>query len=69
VSVVCGELRYADDQRDTIVNPRLIVEVFSPATSSYDRGDKPRLYRMLTERIALGRTSTASRPNWDRQIS
>lgn len=47
VGVVCGEILYVDDQRDTVVNPRLIVEVLSPSTSNHDRGEKSRLYRML----------------------
>jgi Uma2 family endonuclease len=47
VSVVCGEVQYLDNERDTIVNPKLIVEVLSPSTSNYDRGEKSRLYRML----------------------
>ena len=47
VSVVCGDVQYVDAERDTIVNPKLIVEVLSPSTSNYDRGEKSRLYRML----------------------
>jgi Uma2 family endonuclease len=47
VSVVCGKPQYVDAERDTIVNPTLIVEVLSPSTNNYDRGEKSRLYRML----------------------
>lgn len=46
VSVVCGEVN-VDSERDTILNPKLIVEVLSPSTSNEDRGEKSRLYRML----------------------
>ena len=35
VVVVCGELQYADDQRDTILNPSLIVEVILPASLTW----------------------------------
>jgi len=42
VFVVCGEPRFADDQRDSVVNPRVIVEVLSDSTERYDRGGLPR---------------------------
>jgi len=47
VSVVCGEPRFEDAQRDTLVNPSVIVEVLSDASEAYDRGDKFALYRAL----------------------
>ena len=31
-SVICGDLQYADDRRDVVLNPLLIVEVLSPST-------------------------------------
>lgn len=40
VSVVCGEVRYADGHRDMIENPLVLVEVLSPTTEAYDRGEK-----------------------------
>lgn len=42
VSVVCGDVRLdADDPtRTTVTNPRVVVEVLSPTTEKYDRGDK-----------------------------
>jgi len=44
VSVVCGPLRYAwpmaDENRVTITNPSLVVEVTSDSTEDYDRGVK-----------------------------
>jgi Uma2 family endonuclease len=40
VSVVCGPARYHHKFRDIIVNPKLIVEVLSDSTESYDRGTK-----------------------------
>lgn len=45
VVVVCGERQFADDQRDTLVNPTLIVEVLSESTEDYDRGKKFEYYR------------------------
>ena len=46
-SVVYGELKYSADQRDVILNPLLIVEVLSPSTEGYDRGNKFELYRTI----------------------
>lgn len=47
VVVVCGEPQWADDQRDTLLNPTLIVEVLSDSTKDYDRGGKFEHYRTL----------------------
>ena len=47
-TVICGNLVYADDQRDVVLNPRLIVEVLSPSTEAYDRGKKFEAYRTVT---------------------
>jgi Uma2 family endonuclease len=40
VVVVCEQPQFADDQRDTLLNPTLIVEVLSESTKDYDRGEK-----------------------------
>ena len=47
VSVVCEEPRFADDVFDTLFNPIVVVEVLSPSTEAYDRGDKFAHYRQL----------------------
>ena len=46
-SVICGEPQFADDQRDVVTNPLLIVEVLSPSTEGYDRGKKFEMYRTI----------------------
>jgi Uma2 family endonuclease len=43
--VVCGELQFLDDNRDVIINPKVIIEVSSPSTEAFDRGEKFRRYR------------------------
>ena len=48
VSVVCEEPRFEDDVFDTLLNPIVVVEVLSPSTEAYDRGDKFAHYRQLT---------------------
>jgi Uma2 family endonuclease len=47
VSIVCGELRLDTQDIDAIVNPRVIFEVLSNSTESYDRGKKFDFYRQL----------------------
>jgi Uma2 family endonuclease len=47
VLALCGEPRLLDHHTDTLLNPQLIVEVLSPSTENYDRGEKFRRYRQL----------------------
>src|SRR5437868_8953612 len=47
VVVGCGELRFADDKKDVLVNPVLLVEVLSASTAAYDCGTKAAHYRVL----------------------
>lgn len=46
-SVVCGPPEFVDDTRDTLLNPRLIIEVLSDSSEAYDRGDKFAGYRSI----------------------
>lgn len=45
IVIVCDPSKFAEFDRNTIVNPSVIVEVLSPSTADYDRGLKLRLYR------------------------
>ena len=47
VVVVCSQARFDDSQRDTLLNPILIIEVLSDSTEAYDRGRKFEHYRKL----------------------
>jgi Uma2 family endonuclease len=49
VTVICGRLQLdpADPKRHTALNPKLIVEVLSPSTEDYDRGDKLGNYKLI----------------------
>ncbi|MDX6385258.1 MAG: hypothetical protein QOK48_2831 [Blastocatellia bacterium] len=47
VVVVCGQPQLADDFKDNLLNPIVIVEVLSPATESYDRGKKFESYQRI----------------------
>jgi Uma2 family endonuclease len=46
-SVVCDRPSFEDEHRDTLLNPRVIVEVLSDSTEAYDRGDKFAQYRTV----------------------
>ena len=47
VVVVCEEPRFEDDVFDILLNPVTLVEVLSPSTEAYDRGEKFGHYRHL----------------------
>ena len=56
VVVVEGKPYYEDDHKDIVMNPKLIIEVLSNSTESFDRGDKFKSYRQiksLTEYILI----------------
>lgn len=45
VSIVCGKPEFLNDDELNLLNPTVIIEVLSPSTRNYDRGDKFNLYR------------------------
>ena len=47
ILVVCGKPAFADNEQDTINNPKVIVEILSPSTAGYDYSGKFALYRRL----------------------
>lgn len=49
VTVVCGGLETdpADPQGNTVTNPLVLVEVLSPSTAEYDRGEKLSHYQRI----------------------
>lgn len=47
VVIVCGEPVFDDEQKDTLINPGVLVEVLSKSTASYDWGEKFEHYRKL----------------------
>ncbi len=46
-SVFCSELEFDDEQRDTVLNPTLLIEVLSKSSEAYDRGKKFDHYRTI----------------------
>ena len=47
IVVGCGERKFLDGHRDTLLNPTLIIKVLSPSTEAYDRGKKFTHYRSI----------------------
>jgi len=47
VIALCEEAQFDDEQKDTLLNPTVIIEVLSPSTEAYDRGEKFAHYRKL----------------------
>ncbi len=45
--VTCGPETFEDDEFDILVNPLVVIEVLSPSTEAYDRGEKFRLYQTI----------------------
>ena len=69
--IVCGapEFDPLDIKQHTIMNPRVVVEVLSPSTEAYDRGEKFNAYRdvpSLEEYILIAQDQ-ANVESWLRQ--
>ncbi len=47
ISIVCGEAQFTDDTFDTLINSTVLIEVLSPSTERYDRGQKFQHYREI----------------------
>jgi Uma2 family endonuclease len=47
VSVICGRQQLLDSRKDTFTDATIVVEVLSPSTRNYDRGEKFLFYRSL----------------------
>ncbi len=45
ISIICNDIVASPDEEDSAVQPAVIIEILSPATKNYDRGEKFMLYR------------------------
>lgn len=58
--VVCGGAQMEPERHDALANPSVIVEVLSPSTEAYDRGQKWEAYQRLaslTDYLLVSQTS------------
>lgn len=47
LSIICEGPQFYADRTDTITNPSVLIEVLSPSTKDYDRGEKFGFYRQI----------------------
>ncbi len=47
VVIVCGQPQFEDEQEDTLLNPTVVIEVLSPSTEAFDRGEKFAAYQRV----------------------
>lgn len=47
ITVICGAWARDPEDKKTIINPTVIIEVLSPTTEEYDRGEKFEHYKQL----------------------
>ena len=48
ISIACGDIEFAKNRNDTIINPIVIFEVLSESTMDYDRGAKFAAYKNIS---------------------
>jgi Uma2 family endonuclease len=47
VVIVCGQPQFEDEQKDNLLNPTVVIEVLSPSTEAFDRGEKFATYQRI----------------------
>ncbi|RZL47175.1 MAG: Uma2 family endonuclease [Pedobacter sp.] len=75
ISVYCNGIKHSTDDKDTVLEPTVIIEILSPSTKDYDRGNKFRLYRDIptlkeyilidTESILVEAFYLNEKQNWE----
>jgi Uma2 family endonuclease len=78
VSVVCGSIESDPEERSTVTNPKVVIEVLSPSTEDYDRGEKLAHYKQLAslgaivlvawDRRELEVWDRAAESRWERRV-
>lgn len=61
VSIACGGAQFEGEVRTTLLNPKVIIEVLSPSTEAYDRGEKFAQYRTIASLAEYVLVSTSHR--------
>lgn len=78
VIIVCGKPQFEDGVFDTLLNPKVIIEVLSDSTERFDRGDKFEEYGNITsleeyvlvsqDRMQIQRFTRQAQDHWDMRI-
>jgi Uma2 family endonuclease len=45
ITIICGDINTFDKDKDTAIQPTILIEILSKSTRDYDRGGKFKLYR------------------------
>ncbi len=57
ISIICGDVILSKEDEETATKPTIIIEILSPSTRNYDRGEKfmlvPGLFSTLKEYILI----------------
>jgi Uma2 family endonuclease len=61
VSIACGGAQFEGDSRTTLLSPRVVIEVLSPSTEAYDRGEKFAHFRTVASLAEYVLVSTSHR--------
>ncbi len=48
ITIICGDFISSEIDEDNVVQPTVIIEILSPSTKNYDRGEKFTLYRDIS---------------------
>jgi len=48
VVIVCGQPQFEDEQKDNLLNPTVVIDVLSPSTEAFDRGEKFAAYQHIS---------------------
>ena len=47
ISIICDDIQTLNNDEWNVTDPRVVIEVLSPSTKNYNRGDKFMLYRSI----------------------
>lgn len=45
ISIICGDFVLSEEDKETVIQPTVLIEILSPSAKDYDRGGKFKLYR------------------------
>ncbi len=75
ISVYCNEIKHLAEDENTNLQPKVIIEILSPSTKIYDRGNKFKLYRDIptlkeyilidSESISVDAFYVNEKQNWE----
>ena len=66
--VICGDVSRDHEDRNTVTNPTLIVEVLSESTEAYDRGKKFQHYRSIPSFLEYVLIASQGTPSIERFV-